>query len=115
MHTQLWCEKYLFAPCGAEIEDVAKRNATVEHLLQAQCLRTELYMIVEPLSHFPFLVFDGQQRSLGLFHHICEAAQLQAIRPDPHAAHGGYAFFGSSTPTITSLVAHCSLDDVSIV
>ena len=49
-------------------------NGTGKHLLQAERLCTELYMVVQPFPHFPFFVFDGDELSFRLFHNVYETA-----------------------------------------
>src|SRR5207247_10141020 len=86
----------------------------VEHLFQAKCLRTELYMVIQPFSHFSYFIFDRRQLSVIFFYNIRKPTQQQPIRPYPYTPESGNTILCCSTPTIASCMPQSSLDNVSI-
>src|SRR6266481_113882 len=72
-------------------------------------------MVIEPFFYLAFLVFDGYQFFFDFFYYFRESAQAQSTGPYPYSPQCRYFILGSGTTTITSLVTHSALDDVSVI
>jgi hypothetical protein len=66
----------------AKVEDFAGWDRASGAFLQAQRLRAQLYMIVEPFAQLAVLVLDRRQHTVPFFEQVGEAGQLQAIAVD---------------------------------
>src|SRR5437868_13182377 len=70
--SQLLCEAHLHPPPRANVVDVAIRNERLagSSFFQAQCLRAQLDVIVEPLALLPMLIFYRHRHTRSLLDHI---------------------------------------------
>jgi len=70
---ELSAEDDLFAPSCGKVEDVAPFDPHSAALLKAECLRTELYMVVVPTPRTAILIFDGVVLTPTAFDEITES------------------------------------------
>lgn len=84
------------------------------HLFQAECLRTELDMIVQPLPHFALFIFYRHEVSILLLYNIGKAAEAQTFRPDPDSPHGGEIVLAGCLPAITAFVPQGSFEGMMV-